>query len=240
VRILDSRYGAACLGGLVALALCLAPRDAHAACTTPPSAKHICVAFDEVAEAYTVDTGGGAALKGALSMTIGETYTFEIDPADLTDFNNHPFYLSANAFGASLGMSLTGAIKSGTLTFSPTVMTPAKSYYQCADHVMMGGLIDVPGGAPPPPPVDAGPHPGHDAGPADASAPDAPDGATSDGGASDAAPSVPGAGDGPAGSAGSGGGCGIYASDGTPASGLLPVALAALVAAFARRRQARR
>ena len=236
-----------CFGALFALAIPLVPASARAACVTPPSPTQICVTFDNGADAYTVDTGAGPVVRGALSMTIGTTYSFELDPAEATDFDDHPFYLSDSAAGAGIGKTLAPPISTGTLTFTPTAATPLKSYYQCSFHTLMGGTIDVPGGAPPavPPTVTDGGggghggHGDHDAGEPEAGASNPPqDGGPGNvvdsGGVGNGAPEPAASPDGTRGD----GGCVLHA--GEPADGIHVPALAMLVVAGALARRRRR
>ena len=141
MRSTGSRGGSSCAPSS---ALCLltvillAARPAAAAITFAVTAQG--------ASAYLFN---GASPNGTLTLTRGQTYAFQVNAI------GHPFHITtapgipAQDF-ADAGLTNNGA-SSGTVTFTvPTAGSPGQLFYQCSNHDVMTGTINLVAAAPVP------------------------------------------------------------------------------------------
>ena len=78
----------------------------------------------------------------SLVLTRGVEYTFNIDTGP-----QHDFYFSTSAVGQG-GSTVTDGVEGqftfrGTVTFTPSAVTPDVVYYQCRNHRSMGGMLKI-------------------------------------------------------------------------------------------------
>lgn len=105
---------------------------------------------NSVGVAYAIDGEVGAEI----TLERGKTYAFELEPSVEEGPNGfpHPFYLGTTAEGQGGDEYNDGVdnakATSGTVTFTPPTSAPDSLYYQCGNHVYMGGkmMIDDPSG----------------------------------------------------------------------------------------------
>jgi len=81
------------------------------------------------------------------SLTLKKGYTYFFDSTDSTT-NNHPLFIGTISTGGSYTYEYTsGVIKSRTTTETLTFIVPSDSpstlYYNCGNHVAMGGTITI-------------------------------------------------------------------------------------------------
>lgn len=102
---------------------------------------------NEVGVAYAIDGEIGAEI----SLERGETYEFDLGEGVESGPNGmpHPFYVGTTAEGGGGdeygdGVENAGAT-SGTVTFTPPSSAPDGLYYQCGNHVYMGGDMTITG-----------------------------------------------------------------------------------------------
>ena len=81
------------------------------------------------------------------SLTLKKGYTYYFDATDSTT-NNHPLFVGTISTGGSYTYEYTsGVIKSRTTTETLTFIVPSDSpstlYYNCGNHVAMGGKITI-------------------------------------------------------------------------------------------------
>ncbi|KAF0192436.1 MAG: hypothetical protein FD165_1061 [Gammaproteobacteria bacterium] len=77
-----------------------------------------------------------------LVLTRGVTYAFDVD----TDIQ-HDFYLTTDEIGRGAGTVTDGVLGQftfkGKVAFTPNQQTPGRMFYQCRNHMNMGGLMHV-------------------------------------------------------------------------------------------------
>ena len=81
------------------------------------------------------------------SLTLKKGYTYFFDSTDSTT-NNHPLFIGTISTGGSYTYEYTsGVTKSRTTTETLTFIVPSDSpstlYYNCGNHVAMGGTIKI-------------------------------------------------------------------------------------------------
>jgi hypothetical protein len=81
------------------------------------------------------------------SLTLKKGYTYFFDSTDSTT-NNHPLFIGTISTGGSYTYEYTsGVTKSRTTTETLTFLVPSDSpstlYYNCGNHVAMGGTIKI-------------------------------------------------------------------------------------------------
>ena len=81
------------------------------------------------------------------SLTLKKGYTYYFDATDSTT-NNHPLFIGTISTGGSYTYEYTsGVTKSRTTTETLTFIVPSDSpstlYYNCGNHVAMGGTITI-------------------------------------------------------------------------------------------------
>jgi len=81
------------------------------------------------------------------SLTLKKGYTYFFDSTDSTT-NNHPLFIGTISTGGSYTFEYTsGVTKSRTTTETLTFIVPSDSpstlYYNCGNHVAMGGTITI-------------------------------------------------------------------------------------------------
>ena len=81
------------------------------------------------------------------SLILKKGYTYYFDFTDSTT-NNHPFFIGITSSGGSYTYEYTSGVTnsrttSGTLTFVVPSDSPSTLYYNCGNHVSMGGSITI-------------------------------------------------------------------------------------------------
>jgi len=81
------------------------------------------------------------------SLTLKKGYTYFFDSTDSTT-NSHPLFIGTISTGGSYTYEYTsGVIKSRTTTETLTFIVPSDSpstlYYNCGNHVAMGGTLTI-------------------------------------------------------------------------------------------------
>ena len=81
------------------------------------------------------------------SLTLKKGYTYFFDSTDSTT-NNHPLFIGTISTGGSYTYEYTsGVIKSRTTTETLTFIVPSDSpstlYYNCGNHVAIGGTLTI-------------------------------------------------------------------------------------------------
>ena len=81
------------------------------------------------------------------SLTLKKGYTYFFDSTDSTT-NNHPLFIGTISTGGSYTYEYTsGVTKSRTTTETLTFLVPSDSpstlYYNCGNHIAMGGSITI-------------------------------------------------------------------------------------------------
>jgi hypothetical protein len=100
---------------------------------------------NSVGVAYAIDGEVGAEI----TLERGKTYAFELEPSVDEGPNGfpHPFYVGTTAEGQGgdeYGDGVDNAkAASGTVTFTPPTSAPDSLYYQCGNHVYMGGKMMI-------------------------------------------------------------------------------------------------
>ena len=83
----------------------------------------------------------------AKSLILKKGYTYYFDSTDSTT-NNHPLFIGTTSSGGSYSYEYTsGVINSRTTNDTLTIVVPSDSpstlYYNCGNHVSMGGSIAI-------------------------------------------------------------------------------------------------
>ena len=81
------------------------------------------------------------------SLIIKKGYTYYFDSTDSTT-NNHPLFIGTTSSAGSYTYELTSGVTNSrttneTLTFVVPSESPSKLYYNCGNHVSMGGSITI-------------------------------------------------------------------------------------------------
>ena len=81
------------------------------------------------------------------SLTLKKGYTYYFDSTDSTT-NNHPLFIGTTSTGGSYMYEYTSGVTNSrttteTLTFIVPSDSPATLYYNCGNHVSMGGSITI-------------------------------------------------------------------------------------------------
>ena len=81
------------------------------------------------------------------SLILKKGYTYYFDFTDSTT-NNHPFFIGTTSSGGSYTYEYTSGVTNsrttnGTLTFVVPSDSPSTLYYNCGNHVSMGGSITI-------------------------------------------------------------------------------------------------
>ena len=81
------------------------------------------------------------------SLNLKKGYTYYFDSTDLTT-NNHPLFIGTTSSGGSYTYEYTSGVTNSrttnkTLTFVVPSESPSKLYYNCGNHVSMGGSITI-------------------------------------------------------------------------------------------------
>jgi hypothetical protein len=86
-----------------------------------------------------------------LTLTKGQTYTFNIN------VTGHPFWIvtatgaanvTTNAFNTGVTGNGTGQMATGTVTFVVPSTAPPTLFYQCGNHNLMNGTLNIVAAAP--------------------------------------------------------------------------------------------
>ena len=100
---------------------------------------------NNVGVAYAIDGTVGAEI----TLERGQTYAFELEGSVAEGPNGfpHPFYVGTTAEGQGGDEYDDGVdnatATSGTVTFTPPTSAPDSLYYQCGNHVYMGGMMTI-------------------------------------------------------------------------------------------------
>ena len=83
----------------------------------------------------------------AKSLILKKGYTYYFDSTDSTT-NNHPLFIGTTSSGGSYTYEYTSGVTNsrttnGTLTFVVPSDSPSTLYYNCGNHVSMGGSITI-------------------------------------------------------------------------------------------------
>ena len=81
------------------------------------------------------------------SLTLKKGYTYFFDSTDSTT-NNNPLFIGTTSSGGSYTYEYTSGVTNSrttneTLTFVVQSESPSKLYYNCGNHVSMGGSITI-------------------------------------------------------------------------------------------------
>ena len=81
------------------------------------------------------------------SLNLKKGYTYYFDSTDSTT-NNHPLFIGTTSSGGSYTYEFTSGVTNSpttneTLTFVVPSESPSKLYYNCGNHVSMGGSITI-------------------------------------------------------------------------------------------------
>jgi len=81
------------------------------------------------------------------SLNLKKGYTYYFDSTDSTT-NNHPLFIGTTSSGGSYTYEYTSGVTNSrttndTLTFVVPSESPLKLYYNCGNHVSMGGSITI-------------------------------------------------------------------------------------------------
>ena len=81
------------------------------------------------------------------SLILKKGYTYYFDSTDSTT-NNHPLFIGTTSSGGSYTYEYTSGVTNsrttnGTLTFVVPSDSPSTLYYNCGNHVSMGGSITI-------------------------------------------------------------------------------------------------
>ena len=81
------------------------------------------------------------------SLILKKGYTYYFDSTDSTT-NNHPLFIGTTSSGGSYTYEYTSGLTNsrttnGTLTFVVPADSPSTLYYNCGNHVSMGGSITI-------------------------------------------------------------------------------------------------
>ena len=81
------------------------------------------------------------------SLTLKKGYTYYFDATDSTT-NNHPLFIGTTSTGGSYTYEYTSGVTNSrttteTLTFIVPSDSPSTLYYNCGNHVAMGGTITI-------------------------------------------------------------------------------------------------
>lgn len=100
---------------------------------------------NQLGVAYAIDGEVGRVI----TLERGNTYAFELEAsvASGPQGEPHPFYVGNTAEGGSGDEYENGVdnamATSGTVTFSPPSSAPDSLYYQCGNHIYMGGKMMI-------------------------------------------------------------------------------------------------
>lgn len=100
---------------------------------------------NNVGVAYAIDGEVGAVI----TLERGKTYAFELESSVDSGPNSvsHPFYVGNTAEGGGSDEYSNGVenarATTGTVTFSVPSDAPDQLYYQCGNHVYMGGEMGI-------------------------------------------------------------------------------------------------
>ena len=81
------------------------------------------------------------------SLNLKKGYTYYFDSTDSTT-NNHPLFIGTTSSGGSYTYEYTSGVTNSrttneNLTFVVPSESPSKLYYNCGNHVSMGGSITI-------------------------------------------------------------------------------------------------
>ena len=81
------------------------------------------------------------------SLNLKKGYTYYFDSTDSTT-NNHPLFIGTTSSGGNYTYEYTSGVTNSrttneTLTFVVPSESPSKLYYNCGNHVSMGGSITI-------------------------------------------------------------------------------------------------
>ena len=81
------------------------------------------------------------------SLNLKKGYTYYFDSTDSTT-NNHPLFIGTTSSGGNYTYEYTSGVTNSrttneTLTFVVSSESPSKLYYNCGNHVSMGGSITI-------------------------------------------------------------------------------------------------
>ena len=81
------------------------------------------------------------------SLNLKKGYTYYFDSTDSTT-NNHPLFIGTTSSGGSYTYEYTSGVTNSRttneiLTFVVPSESPSKLYYNCGNHVSMGGTITI-------------------------------------------------------------------------------------------------
>ena len=81
------------------------------------------------------------------SLNLKKGYTYYFDSTD-SGTNNHPLFIGTTSSGGSYTYEYTSGVTNsrttnGTLTFVVPSDSPSTLYYNCGNHVSMGGSITI-------------------------------------------------------------------------------------------------
>ena len=81
------------------------------------------------------------------SLNLKKGYTYYFDSTDSTT-NNHPLFIGTTSSGGNYTYESTSGVTNSrttnaTLTFVVPSESPSKLYYNCGNHVSMGGSITI-------------------------------------------------------------------------------------------------
>ena len=81
------------------------------------------------------------------SLILKKGYTYYFDSTDSTT-NNHPLFIGTTSSGGNYTYEYTSGVTNSrttneTLTFVVPSESPSKLYYNCGNHVSMGGSITI-------------------------------------------------------------------------------------------------
>ena len=81
------------------------------------------------------------------SLILKQGYTYYFESTDSTT-NNHPLFISSTSSGGNYNFEYTSGVTNSrttndTLTFVIPSDSPSTLYYNCGNHVSMGGVITI-------------------------------------------------------------------------------------------------
>ena len=103
----------------------------------PPGISSFLVTAPNAPTSYSINS----VMNASLTLRRGMTYTFNVSAS------SHPFYImtikgtdASNAYNVGVTNNGTSA---GTISFTVTAGAPNTLYYNCSNHLPMGGSISV-------------------------------------------------------------------------------------------------